>query len=105
MAASMDVDPASLVSSGQLMDQHSRNVFTTHSAADQAIESSLFSWVGASRAALVAKAAAWAEATTTLSARLYDHAEGLRVSGVSFAEMDRRDAARLSGPSPSNGGA
>jgi hypothetical protein len=61
------VSPELLVSSGGVMDEHSQNVFRTHSAADQVIESSLFSWVGRSQAALAAKAATWATVTTSLS--------------------------------------
>jgi len=95
MAEPLKVDPESLVTSGGMLDQHSQNVFVTHSQADQRIDSSLFSWVGQSQSALAAKAAAWATVTTTLTTRLYEHAEGLRVSGMTFAAMDQRDAEEL----------
>ncbi|MCV7177573.1 WXG100 family type VII secretion target [Mycolicibacterium sphagni] len=103
MAESLKVDPESLVSSGGVLDQHSQNVFATHSQADQTIESSLFSWVGQSQSALAAKAAAWTTVTTTLTTRLYEHAEGLRVSGMTFAAMDQRDAETLADVDRGNG--
>ena len=78
MAEAMNVDPELLVASGAVLDEHSQSVFATHSAADQTIESSLFSWVGQSQTASAAKAAAWTTVTTRLTARLYEHAEGLR---------------------------
>lgn len=95
MAEPLRADPELLVSSGGVLDEHSQNVFVTHSQADQTIESSLFSWVGQSQSALAAKAAAWTTVTTTLTTRLYEHAEGLRVSGMTFAAMDRNDAETL----------
>jgi WXG100 family type VII secretion target len=95
MAEPLKVDPESLVTSGGVLDQHSQNVFATHTQADQTIESSLFSWVGQSQSALAAKAAAWTTVTTNLTTRLYEHGEGLRVSGMTFAAMDHRDAEEL----------
>ena len=95
MAEPLKVNPEALVTSGGVLDQHSQNVFATHTQADQAIESSLFSWVGQSQSALAAKAASWSTVTTTLTTRLYEHAEGLRVSGMTFAAMDQRDAEEL----------
>jgi hypothetical protein len=41
---------------------------------------------------LAAKAAAWTTVTTTLTARLYEHFEGLKTNGITFAAMDQRDA-------------
>lgn len=104
MAEPLKVDPESLVTSGGVLDQHSQNVFATHSQADQTIDSSLFSWVGGqSQSALAAKAAAWTTVTTTLTTRLYEHAEGMRVSGMTFAAMDQRDAEELADVHRPNG--
>ncbi|AQT78006.1 hypothetical protein B1R94_00280 [Mycolicibacterium litorale] len=103
MAESLNVDPELLVSSGSVLDEHSQNVFVAHSSADQTIESSLYSWVGQSQAALAAKAANWSTVTTTLTARLYEHAEGLRTSGLTFAAMDQRDAENLAAVHRPNG--
>ena len=77
------------------MDEHSQTVFVTHSSADQVIESSLGGWVGRSQAALAAKASEWSMVTTLLFTRLYAHAEGLRVSGMTFAAMDGRAGGEL----------
>ena len=95
MAESMNVDPELLAASGHVLDGHSATVHAVYTDADRTIESALFSWAGASRAALAAKAADWTGVTTTLTARLYGHAEGLRVSGLNFAAADRRDAGTL----------
>ena len=103
VADAMNVDPEFLVASGGVMDEHSQSVFATHSAADQTIESSLFSWVGQSQTAAAAKAAAWTTVTTRLTAGLYEHAEGLRTSGLTFAAMDERDAETLSNVYQSSG--
>lgn len=96
MADALNVDPELLVAAGAMLDEHSQNVFAAHSAADQTVESSLFSWVGQAQSALAAKAAAWTTVTTTLTARLYEHAEGLKTSGLTFAAMDQHDAQTLS---------
>ena len=103
VADAMNVDPEFLVASGGVVDEHSQSVFATHSAADQTIESSLFSWVGQSQTASAAKAAAWTTVTTRLTACLYEHAEGLRTSGLTFAAMDERDAETLSNVYQSSG--
>lgn len=95
MADALRVDPEVLVASGALMDEHSQNVFVTHSSADQVIESSLGGWAGRSQAALAAKASEWSMVTADLSTRLYAHAEGLRVSGMTFAAMDERAGGEL----------
>ncbi|MEZ0357650.1 WXG100 family type VII secretion target [Mycobacterium sp. SA01] len=95
MGDRLNVSPEHLLSWAATVDQHSQNVFATHAQADQTFESSLFSWAGQSQAAMSAKAAEWATVTTVLSTRLYAHGEGLRVSGLSFADMDARDAAKL----------
>ncbi|MCV7229965.1 WXG100 family type VII secretion target [Mycolicibacterium komossense] len=87
--------PEHLIASGAIADDHSQNVFVTHSAADSAIESSLFSWAGQSQTAMTAKAGEWATLTTTLTTRLYSHAEALRTSGLSFADMDNQNAEDL----------
>ena len=96
MAEAINVDPELLVASGAVLDEHSQSVFAAHSAADQTIESSLFSWVGQAQSALATKTAAWTTVTTTLTARLYEHAESLRTSGLTFAAMDEHDAETLS---------
>lgn len=92
---SLRVDPETLVASGAEVDQHSQNIFATHSCADERVDASLFSWAGQSQAAMTAMAAKWASLTQALSVRLYDHGESLRTAGVTFADMDSRDRATL----------
>ncbi|WP_328358634.1 WXG100 family type VII secretion target [Mycobacterium sp. NBC_00419] len=91
MSESLHVDPEALVASGAQVDQHSQNVFATHSAADERVGSSLFSWTGQSQAAMTAVAAKWATVTDALAVRLYEHGEALRVGGMTFAQMDSHD--------------
>lgn len=96
MSESLNVDPEALVASGAQVDHHSQHVFATHSSADERVDSSLLSWTGQSQAAMTAMAAKWATATNTLAVRLYEHGEGLRVSGMTFAQMDSHDRDTLS---------
>ena len=88
----MNVDPELLIASGSLADSHSQCLFAAHTAVDATIESALESWVGQSRSALTATASRWAGATAAFTERLYEHGEGLRISGLTFADMDRGDA-------------
>jgi WXG100 family type VII secretion target len=97
------VNPEHLITSGAQVDEHSQNVFVTHSAADQAIESSLFSWAGQSQMAMTAKAGEWTAVTTALTTRLYAHAEALRTSGLSFADMDQQNSQDLEAVYKPNG--
>jgi WXG100 family type VII secretion target len=103
MTEPMSVNPEHLITSGAQADEHSQNVFITHTSADQAIESSLFSWAGQSQAAMTAKAEDWTTVTTALSTRLYAHAEALRTSGLSFAHMDQQNAENLDAVYKPNG--
>lgn len=95
MAESLNVDPDTLVASGAEVDQHSQNIFATHSSADERVESSLFSWAAQSQAAMTAKAEKWAAMTNSFAVRLYEHGEGLRAAGMTFADMDSNDSATL----------
>lgn len=98
MPAPLNVDPELLALSAARADAESQRLFAGHSAADAAVESALFGWVGGSHAALGATAARWAEATARLSITVYGHGEALRVSGLTFAGMDDEHAGLLSGP-------
>ena len=95
MPESLNVDPEILVTSGAEVDQHSQNIFATHTAADERVDASLFSWTGQSQAAMTAMAAKWATMTDSLAVRLYDHGEGLRAAGMTFADMDVRGKATV----------
>jgi WXG100 family type VII secretion target len=86
----LNVSPQHLLAPASTVDEHSQNIFATHTSADERVDSSLFSWAGQSQTAMAAKAAEWATVTTAFSTRLYEHGEGLRVSGLSFADMDAR---------------
>ena len=99
----LSVNPEHLITSGAVVDEHSQNVFITHAAADQTIESSLSSWAGQSRAAMTATAAGLMAVTTALTTRLYGHAEGLRTSGLSFAHMDQQNGETLDAVYKPNG--
>ena len=86
------VDPQALHLSARLTDGHAEDVHIGHASADARIESSLYAWVGASMAAMSAKAAQWQAATAAFSARLVHHAEGLRGSAVEFQRTEDHNA-------------
>jgi WXG100 family type VII secretion target len=100
MPEPLKVQPEDLASSGSQVDQHSQNVFATHSAADFKVDSALSQWAGRSQAAMAEKAAAWTTVTTELTTRLYTHGEALRVNALSFAEMDKQNAQDLAALDP-----
>jgi WXG100 family type VII secretion target len=100
MPEPLKVQPEDLLASGAQVDEHSQNVFVTHSAADQKIESSLGRWAGRSQAAMAEKATAWATVTTELTTRLYTHGEALRVNALSFTQMDKQNAQDLAALDP-----
>ena len=93
----MNVSPELLSASAAQVDTESQTVFARHSAADAAVESALYGWIGTSRTALADAAQRWAATTTALTGRIYRGGEALRVSGLTFAEMDAEHARRLSG--------
>lgn len=101
MAGSMNVRPDLLAAAAAQADTESQRVFARHSAADAAVETALFGWVGTSRTALADTAQRWAATTAVLSGRLYRHGEALRVSGLTFAQLDAEHARALSGPARS----
>ncbi len=97
MPGSMNVRPELLAAAAAQADTESQRIFARHSASDAAVETALFGWVGNSRAALADTAQRWAATTTALSGRIYRHGEALRVSALTFAQMDAEHARALSG--------
>ena len=91
MSEPMNITPELLIVAGAEVDGHSQDLFASHHRADVMVDSALPGWVGRSAAALAVRASTWAAATTTLSAFVYNHGEALRLSGLNFAEMERRD--------------
>jgi WXG100 family type VII secretion target len=89
------VEPEALHVSAHLTEGHAENVQLGHAEADGRIASSLPSWVGASMAAMAAKASEWQAATAAFSARLVDHADALRTSGLGFQQTDDHNAADI----------
>ena len=92
---SMDVCPELLIAAGVRAAQSCDDLFARHAGAEETGESDLAGWVGSSAAALSARAALWATATTTLSTAVQEHAEALRQSALNFVEMDRRNASAV----------
>jgi WXG100 family type VII secretion target len=92
---SMDVCPELLIAAAVQAAQSCDDLFASHAGADATVESALSGWVGSSAAALSARAALWATATTTLSTAVQEHAEALRQSALNFVEMDRRNASAV----------
>lgn len=100
MPNSMNVNPGLLADAAARADAGSQSVFARHSAADGVVDAAIGGWVGASRAALADLAGGWSRSTTELSLRIYRHGEALRVSALTFAEMDAAHARELSAIGP-----
>lgn len=100
MPESMDVCPELLIAAAVQAAQFADDLFASHAGADAMVESALFGWVGSSAAALSARAASWATATTALSTAIQDHAEALRQSALNFVEIDRFNASAVAADWP-----
>lgn len=88
----LNVDPESLLNSGAVVERQFRDLSAAQASVDATVDAALVGWVGRSRAALAAAAEQWADGTAQLATRLERHGESLRISGLSFAEMDREHA-------------
>lgn len=93
----MTVHPGLLAASAAAAAAQSRHVLAAHNASATSVDTALVGWVGNSRAALTAVSHRWAEVSTGLNLRIYQHSEALRISGLTFAEMDADHTRRLSG--------
>lgn len=92
-----------LVASGVAATNHGEDVATRHAAADNKIDVAQFGWQGLSAAALGACTQSWRSTTTTLLARISDHAQGLHGSARAFAEMESANSQALERVAPSTG--
>ena len=92
MSEPMNIDPELLIAAGVQTEAHSEDLFDSHSRADAIVDSALFGWVGRSADAMSALAVAWSAATATLYNGVYAHGEALRLSGMTFAEIERHNA-------------
>ncbi len=97
MPNSMNVHPGLLAASAAAAATHAQTVLSAHNTAATSVDTALSGWVGNSQAALVATAQRWAETSTGLNLRIYQHSDALRISGLTFTEMDSGHAAGLSG--------
>ena len=100
MRNSMNVHPELLAASAALAASQSQRVSAAHSAASQRVDAALPGWVGNSRAALTAAAQRWADLSTGLNLRIYQHSEALRVTGLTFAAADAEHAGSLTPVTP-----
>ena len=100
MPNSINVHPGLLAASAAVTATQAQTVLSAHNTAATSVDAALSGWVGNSHAALVATAQRWAEKSTDLNLRIYQHSEALRISGLTFTELDSGHASRLSGIHP-----
>ena len=92
MSEPLHVAAELLIVSGTLADDQAHDLLANHARTDSAVDSALTGWVGRSAAALSASAATWATATRDLATRVSEHGAALRITGMTFAEMEHRGA-------------
>jgi len=84
----MNIAPELLIVAGAAAEAQSQDLLASHNRTDAIVDSALPGWVGRSATALAGLASMWAATTLALSARLHDHGEALRLSGLNFAEVE-----------------
>jgi uncharacterized protein YukE len=91
------VDPELLVAAGAQADGLAADLVAALRHCEDTAAAAAPGWLGRSADALGLVTAVWAGHTTALAGGLHRIAEGLRVGGLTFAEMDLRHAAVLGG--------
>lgn len=99
MPNSINVHPGLLAASAAVTATQAQTVLSAHNTAATSVDTALSGWVGNSHAALVATAQR-PRLSTDLNLRIYQHSEALRISGLTFTELDSGHASRLSGIHP-----
>lgn len=92
MPEPLNVAAELLLVSGALADDQAQHLLANHARADSAIDSAMSGWVGRSASALSASADTWSTAARELATRVWEHAEALRITGMTFAETEHRGA-------------
>ncbi len=92
MSEPMNVTPELLIAAGAQAEAQSQNLFDSNHRIDAIVDAALFGWVGRSADAMSARADTWSAATTVLCTGVSDHGEALRLSGMTFAEIERHHA-------------
>lgn len=92
MAKPLDVDPIDLRMSAEHMDMHHGELSAAHVAANGEIEAAQVGWIGASGAALLAKFAAWQEATVTMATDIAAHGAAFQSAAEEYAATDQTSA-------------
>ena len=92
MSESMNVSPELLIAAGVQAEAYSQELFDSCNRTDAVVDAALLGWVGQSAAAMSARAATWSAEMTALCTGAYEHGEALRLSGMTFAEIERHNA-------------
>lgn len=100
MPNSINIHPGLLAASAAAAANQAQTVLSVHNIVTTSIDTAMGGWVGNSRQALTAMTQRWAEASTGLNLRIYQHSEALRISGLTFTEMDSGHAGGLSAIHP-----
>jgi len=77
-----------LAIAGNQVVGHGEDLAAGHLAADNRIEAANAAWIGSSAAALSARTTRWRQTTTTLLARVSDHAQGLHAAAYAYGENE-----------------
>ncbi|WP_202582173.1 hypothetical protein [Mycobacterium tuberculosis] len=96
--------PEVLSQVGYQQADHGESLLTSHHCCLGAAEGARPGWVGSSAGALSGLLDSWAEASTAHAARIGDHAYGMHLAAVGFAEMEEHNAAALAAVYPTGGG-
>ena len=84
-----------LTTSGLAVTNHGEDVADKHAAADGKIETASAGWQGQSADAMATRWAAWQETTSTLLARMSDHAQGLHNGARGFSDFEAQRAPEM----------
>jgi uncharacterized protein YukE len=91
----LEVDPIDLHASSAHMEMHHAELLAAHAAANESIEAAQAGWVGASRAALLAKGAEWRTATGQLTSDVAAHGAAFQIAATGYATADADGADTL----------
>jgi len=92
----LQVDLEALAGSAAQVTGQGEDLATAHLSSDNRIAAAQSGWVGASAAALDAKATTWLEISRRLLTRVGGHALDLNNDGIEFAALERENAEKLS---------
>jgi WXG100 family type VII secretion target len=95
MGKDMRVDPVTLRASAGEVDVSADDLRAQHGSAHERIAAAQAGWIGASAAALTAKAAQWEKESATHYTELVKHGHHFRSAAASYLETDSEAGAEI----------